>query len=118
QEQIRHYTVPKPETIAAQVESSLKVEAVDRMLAAIVPDGEVAWFFKLAGPIADMDAQADAFRQFLASVKLPKGNDPGPTWKLPDGWRQHPASGMRYATIDVPSKGDKPLDLSVSMLPR
>jgi hypothetical protein len=35
-------------------------------------------------------------------------------WKLPKGWTDSPASGMRYATLKAPAEGK--LDISVTML--
>lgn len=35
-------------------------------------------------------------------------------WKLPKGWTESPASGMRYATLKAPVEGK--LDISVTML--
>lgn len=35
-------------------------------------------------------------------------------WKLPKGWTESPASGMRYATLKAPAEGK--LDISVTML--
>lgn len=85
-----------------------------RMLAAIVSRGEQAWFFKLVGPTAQVDPRAEAFREMIGSVKF-TGADGAPEWKLPEGWKQRPASGMRFATIDVTTP-EGTLDLSVSAL--
>jgi hypothetical protein len=56
---------------------------------------------------------ADPFRSFLESVKF-AGQEP--TWTLPEGWKQLPGSGFRFATIEI---GDsKTLDYSVTTLPK
>ncbi|MFI5387215.1 MAG: hypothetical protein ACHQ50_13980, partial [Fimbriimonadales bacterium] len=38
-----------------------------------------------------------------------------PEWKLPDGWRQQPGSGMRHATIEI-NTPKQPLELAVTPL--
>jgi hypothetical protein len=40
------------------------------ILAAIVPEGNAKWFFKLQGPRAAVDAEKEHFQQFLKSVKF------------------------------------------------
>jgi len=40
------------------------------VLAAIVSRGNYSWFFKLQGPTPTVDANADRFREFLASVEI------------------------------------------------
>jgi hypothetical protein len=113
-EQIDTYNVPKqaaPRVVAA----SASAEATDRMLAAILPDGDKAWFFKIVGPLTEVDERADKIAEFFASVRVAAGK-PRPDWQLPDGWVEQPGSGMRVATITIPSSG-KPLELSVTSLP-
>ena len=118
-EQVSHYRVPKTEEL-------LKLNGPDpseqsaaeqyRMLAAMIPRNEQAWFFRLTGPADSVAGEADKFRALIASVTFAKDDAP-PTWKLPDGWRQLPPSGMRYATIEIPAETGT-LDLSVTVLPR
>jgi hypothetical protein len=83
------------------------------MLAAILPVGQQAWFFKAVGPIPVMDEHAEAITDFFSSLRI---DDTGRVrWELPAGWREDPASGMRAATLWVPSDG-KPLEISVTTL--
>ncbi len=84
------------------------------MLGAMLPAEAQAWFFKLAGPKATVDAVAEQVTKFYSAVKLENGE---PSWELPDGWKQSPSSGMRFATLTVPSEG-KELELTVIGLPR
>jgi hypothetical protein len=88
--------------------------ATDRMLAAILPDGQRAWFFKVVGSAIAVDKHADELAEFFASIR-PAGNEPLPTWKLPADWTQQPGNEFRAATIVIP--GEKPLELTVSTLP-
>lgn len=112
-ENIHSYKVAKEASPpAATVASS---EPTDRMLAAILPAGDKAWFLKVAGPMADVDAAASKATDFFASVRPADGGQP-PEWKLPDGWTEQKGTGMRAATINIPSEG-KPLELSVIGLP-
>lgn len=90
----------------------------DRMLAAIVPRGERAWFFKLAGDADAVGKQAEEFDAVLKSVKFPESAGGDPEWKLPEGWKQLPGSQFRFATLLAPAEdGAKPLELTVTTLP-
>jgi hypothetical protein len=77
-----------------------------------------AWFFKLVGPIAHVDAVASTFDQFVGSVRTSK--EGRPTWTLPEGWvedKSGRASGFgREATIRI-GEGTSQLELAVSKLP-
>lgn len=122
-EEITRYTVPKEpstgaphaaEHPAASSAPHVSTSGPQRMLASMLPEGEQVWFFKLVAPAAMVAEVADGFRSLMASVTLTGGSG-GPSWTLPEGWRQKPASGMRFATIEVTTtKG--PLELSVTPL--
>ena len=45
--------------------------------------------------------------RFADRVAQLVGDGP-PQWKLPEGWRQAPPSGMRYATLKIPASGVEP----------
>ncbi|MEX0586885.1 MAG: hypothetical protein WD176_09580, partial [Pirellulales bacterium] len=83
-----------------------------RTLGAIVVHDAQGWFFKLTGPIETVGELAEPFRTFLESVKFAKQE---PTWTLPEGWTQLPASGFRFATIEIADSED--MDFSVTTLP-
>lgn len=89
-------------------------EPTDRTLAAIVPTTPQGWFFKLTGPTGPVAAQEAAFKEFLASVKFADGK---PQWTVPAGWEEKPASGLRFATLVIPTEGSPPLELTVMQLP-
>ncbi|HEX4132078.1 MAG TPA: hypothetical protein VHZ24_18755 [Pirellulales bacterium] len=129
-EQIEHYTVAKPHVLdkltggSGAAKPAMAAESPTkpgRTLAAIVPLSDRGWFFKLTGPDAPVAAQQEKFDEFLRSVRFAEGAK-RPTWKLPEGWREEPGSGMRFATvkIDSDSVGSKsePLELTVIALPR
>lgn len=105
--QITHYKVPKPEAVYE------RNHARSRMLAAIVPHGPRAWFFKLTGPENAVARHAGEFNQLIGSLKLADGQ--APAWRLPPGWREQPGSEMRYATLVVADE-QTPLEVSVTML--
>jgi hypothetical protein len=103
-------------------------KTVDGILAAIVvhPMGspatteadsqtpaEVAWFFKLSGPIAAVGAQAEAFEKFVSSVHFV---DDRPQYDPPADWQPQGASAMRYETFVIP--GERPVELTVATLPK
>jgi hypothetical protein len=132
-DEIRQYTLTNPPAPTA----------THRMLAAIVPEeqpaganrdldsekggaandgkkapsGPQAWFFKLVGPIAQVEKVASAFDQFVASVRTGKGDRP--QWTLPEGWREEVAARSRefgLATTIRIGEGDSQLELTVSKL--
>jgi hypothetical protein len=120
-EPIEQYTVAKPAPAASPhappsaAAEQTSAEPTDRMLAAIVPHQSQGWFFKLTGPIDAVAARAEAFTEFLKSVRF--SDDGKPRWTLPEGWQERPGSDIRYATLVVPSDG-KPMELSVTALPK
>jgi hypothetical protein len=85
----------------------------DRMLAAIIPHGQEAWFFKVTGPLDALGEKEEEFRAFIQSVHFADGT---PQWTVPEGWRQQAGSEMRYATLRM-GEGEPPLELTVSKLP-
>lgn len=85
-------------------------DPTDRMLGAIVPGPQQAWFFKAVGPNAALDAAAGSIKAFLASVTL---EDDRPVWDLPEGWTERPGKSMRLATLVAPGE----VELSVIGLP-
>jgi len=87
------------------------------MLAAIIPRGDEAWFFKLTGPDEPTNSQTDAFEQLIKSVRFSEGSTGEPQWSLPTGWTQKPGSAMRFATLEATVDGQT-LECSVSKLPR
>jgi hypothetical protein len=102
-EEIRHYQVPKEEA-----------PPLNRLLGAIVPKGDKAWwFFKLVGPLPLVEEHKAEFDQFVRSLRLTDKGDQPITWTAPNGWRAGPKSEMRYATFYIGPE-DNPLDLSVS----
>jgi hypothetical protein len=86
------------------------------MLAAIIPQGKRAWFFKVTGPSEAVRDKAEAFEALIKSVRFSGADDSTPEWTLPEGWQQEPGTGMRYATLQMASTGE-PLELSVTVLP-
>ncbi len=135
--EIAHYKVPKEpevspsEGLAAGADNSGEAgnAQTDRMLAAIVPHGDKAWFFKLSGLAEAVGKHSETFQTLIQSVSFPESAGGKPQWKLPDGWQQKSGSEMRYATLVVPSEaavveGAKaggaaaiPLEVSVTSLP-
>ena len=119
-EQIEHYTVAKPEPLtpssdAAPAAEQPAGEPTDRTLAAIVPHGEQGWFFKITGPKDAVAEKREAFETFLKSLSF--GEDGKPKWTVPEGWQEQPGGSIRYATLVIPG-GEKPLELTVTALPK
>ncbi len=125
--EMQHYQAPKLRGIGADVAddsterflgdwNKVNPEDKDRMLAAILPHGEIGWFFKLSGPNAIVADEAESFLAFLQSTRF-GGQPPGPQWQLPDGWKEkNGTGGIRYATISL-GPADSPVELTVIPLP-
>ena len=84
------------------------------MLTAILPAGGQACFFKVVGPVAEIDKREKEFNDFFAGIRI--GDDGKAKWQLPAGWKEGGEKPMRLATIIVPSE-DKPLEIAISALP-
>src|SRR3954453_12121054 len=114
-EQIHSYTVPKETKVAAPATSEQKPgEPTDRMLAAILPSGDQAWFFKAVGPIPEIDKHEIEIKEFFTGLTVDQ--DGKAHWKLPTGWKEEAGGNqMRLATIVIPS--DKRLELTVAVTP-
>lgn len=102
-DEIRHYEVRKS-------------QPTRRLLGAIVPHGDRAWFFKVTGSREALEAQADGFTGLVQSLRFADQPEATPQWSLPVGWQQKAGSGFRFATIEIPSPEER-LELSVSQLP-
>lgn len=87
-----------------------------RMLGAMIMRGDEAWFFKVTGPREGLGAEAARFEEFLKSVRFGEASSKGPTWNLPEGWKETGASEMRFQTIKFTAGGEE-CELSVSKLP-
>ena len=97
---------------------------LDHTLVAILPQGDRAWFFKMAGPAPAVERRREDFLAFLKTVAPAATAGAPPTWQLPEGWEEKGASQMRVATLVVPDDGAAdggpdggPLEIAVSSLP-
>jgi hypothetical protein len=129
-DEIRQY-----QAVALRQPEPAKPPADDGMLAAVVlptppvaeivdreqqfptpPEPQMAWFFKLAGPVVAVHNQAGDFHKFVESVHFAGGK---PQYEPPAEWKARGPGQMRYETFEIPVGGDeKPLELSVTTLPR
>ena len=87
---IRQYTVAKSETqrnsATANRSSTAAPASKQLMLAAIVPNQDFAWFFKLTGDPEKVLKSDAEFRSMVKSVAFDGAGQP--TWKLHEGWQQ------------------------------
>ncbi|MCC7334984.1 MAG: hypothetical protein IT422_07805 [Pirellulaceae bacterium] len=88
---IRTYRVAKKETqrttAAPHIGSTTAPVKEQLMLAAIVPNKDFAWFFKLTGDPEVVLKSDPEFRSIVKSVAFDGSGQP--TWKLHEGWQQH-----------------------------
>ena len=115
-EQIRSYSARKETKPIAQEAppAATPGEPTDRMLTAILPSGDQAYFFKVVGPVAAVDKREKELNDFFTGIRL--GDDGKPKWQLPADWQERPGNAMRLATIIIPADG-KPLEVAVTALP-
>jgi hypothetical protein len=89
------------------------------MLAAIVPHGNRAWFFKVSGNEVALAAQSKAFVEMVRSLKFDSNGEP--TWTAPNDWRRKEDNtprgplSSRFATLEI-SGEDGPYELTVTEL--
>lgn len=107
-EPIVTYSIPT--TVPIQLRA-----ANERMLAAMVPHGDLIWFFKVTGPEAAIARIEPEFKQFVTNAEF-DGTDPKLD-NLPQGWQRAGEKAMRFASIDILTP-EKQLDLSISNLAR
>jgi hypothetical protein len=88
---------------------------LDHMLAAVVRQGDQAWFFKMVASAEGATRHGADFQKFLASLNWGE-KATRPSWDLPEGWEEKPSSGMRAATLVLPDE-TKPIELTVTSLP-
>lgn len=91
-----------------------QLQTHQRLIGAIVPQGDAVWFFKAVGPAEDVEPLADDIRRWVDSVRFERGD---PVLDLPDQWNRRPGDAMRFATVEIPTD-DLPLEMSVSKLSR
>jgi hypothetical protein len=110
---IESYTVPK----ALTADLGLPTERPKlRMLAALIPQGQHTWFFKLQAPEDDVAAHQQEFDRLLQSIRFADRADGPITWTTPPGWRREAGNQMRYATLR-PESNEHPVELTVTDLP-
>lgn len=86
------------------------------MLAAIVPDQDQLWFFKLLGAEGEVLPHVEAVESLFASIRHKDSGEGGLEWDTPKGWTERGPEGMRLATLTPPGGGET-LELSVISLP-
>lgn len=91
-----------------------------RMFVAIFDNPDKTWFFKVNGPVEQVNATEDQWLSFLDSVKFEAGE---PKWSAPDQWSTAGPKPMRFATLVIRDSDEeskppksKPLELAVSNL--
>ncbi|HUS39306.1 MAG: hypothetical protein WBF93_04910 [Pirellulales bacterium] len=115
QDEIRSYRVIKESIVEAKGQK--KLASKDRMLVAMFPRGDDAWFFKLAGATDRVANHAADFRTFVQSVRFEDNGAGNPVWSRPETWRERLGGDtMRFATLDIPGDLDD-LELTVVRLP-
>ena len=104
-----------------------------RIIAAMTPANGSTLFFKMRGNAELVETQKADFVKWVASVcnaetetKAPptaaapameKSDGAQIKWKLPEGWKQIPASSMRYASFNAAGSNGEVADISVVTFP-
>jgi hypothetical protein len=114
QDEIQRYQVARVEAPRpAMPAAAPAVKGEVRMLAAILPRGDRTWFVKLVGAPVAVAPHAEAFDKFVRSLRFTDSPDRPLTWTVPEGWREEPGKGFRYATLRMGPK-DAEVELTVS----
>ncbi|MCG6157344.1 hypothetical protein [Rubinisphaera margarita] len=130
-EQIRTYETRKPEDVFAEnhiegakppertappMMSAPSTEAVGepaRMFGAMVRVDDQTWFYKLTGPVDEVNKIVPQLRDYVVSMKYENGQ---PVLTKPEGWEQLPGNQFRFATMKIPAESGA-LEMSISPLP-
>lgn len=115
-EQISTYTTERTAPPREPFDPAEMDAALDRMLTAMLPEGEQVYFFKMTGKAAAMGRHREVFHQFLATVGKGDSLDKPLIWQLPEGWTEKGSSDMRINTIVIPDSSGN-LEIAVSSLP-
>ncbi len=93
---------------AAIIEEKFK----SRIIAAILPDDQQSWFFKMIGEDTAVLSQKETFISFLTSIKRepPKSEVAQPnqeiSYQKPTNWKELPPTPPRQASFQVKEDGD------------
>ena len=116
--QVQSYRVPKEKVATPAVLSTSSGDTghggLQQMFAAILPQGEQFWFFKVSDDEHFLAPIKPQIVDFLKSVVFEDGQ---PSWTLPAGWNQQPGSNMRYATLVISDDSHR-AEMSVIALPQ
>jgi hypothetical protein len=115
-EEISTYTTPRQQPPRPPIDYAAFSQQLDRTLAAILPQGQRAWFFKLAAPAPVMDRHRIDFIEFLKTLTAAESDNEPPAWKLPEGWKEREATSEFITTVLTLPDEDGPVELSVSSL--
>ena len=105
-DEIRHYTVPRaaePPPVPAAAAGPLQ-----RTLGAVFDRGAEKWFFKLSGTEEAVGGHAKEFDAFVDSVRFTDDKEKLPEWKVPDGWKQGPATQFSVASFRLGDGAEAP----------
>ncbi|HSU69177.1 MAG TPA: hypothetical protein VLJ39_19995 [Tepidisphaeraceae bacterium] len=99
-----------------------------RLLAAIIPHEDSAWFFTLKAPAPVVADQKANFEKFLHSIQFPTGTSASADsseaagyklakWKTPEGWVEQPGSNSMRVTSFRVGPEDQHTEVIVSKIP-
>lgn len=85
------------------------------MVVAVFDNPDATWFFKINGPLEQVNAAQEQWRTFFDSIEF---KDDQPKWDKPESWSTAGPKPMRVATLLIGGEDaqSKPLELAVSNL--
>ena len=93
-----------------------------RIVTAIVHRSDASWFYRLSGDDALVQAQRDAFVEFLKTIAIEQPAAPESEraasqkkWTVPGEWTELPPKQMTVARFAVPAKNGAGAEVSVSV---
>lgn len=118
---IRQYTVKRTVDYSAVANNGSQSPGMqapnvkaERILAAIAPTPQRYWFIKMTGSSKGVEAQKEAFLNWLKSFELAANGEP--SWEAPQSWSEKPGTQFRTASFSA-GEGVELVDISVIGLP-
>jgi hypothetical protein len=104
-----------PDQVRLPPASSVGDTAVrSRMVTAIAALPTATWFFKAVGPVEDLEASFESFREFLQAIRFDENGQP--QYSAPAGWQEAPLRPGRFQTFVFGPAERKTIELAISEL--
>ncbi len=110
---VRVYTVPKGKELAAQPKQPAGQPVPRRILSAIIPSGTRVYYVKATEEPSKLDPFVESLKQVTADLEFDGSGQP--QWKVPEGWRVLPGTGIALAVLEA-TQGESKVNFAVTEL--